>query len=82
MNKKLRVILVVLLNLEKRFPETTEFIEQNMKEVCEIEHIKVKDVIYFAFLLNDGCVHLMFAEGSRSVVVYIFVPYLFYKAVK
>ena len=34
-------------HVKERFPETKEFIEQNMKEVCEREKITVEEVIYF-----------------------------------
>ena len=37
----------VLQKVEKTFLETKEKIEQNMKEVCEREHITVEGVIFF-----------------------------------
>ena len=51
MNKKLKVIMKVSQNVEKKFPESKDFVEQNMKEVCEREHISVEEVIYFAFFV-------------------------------
>ena len=45
MNRKLRVTLEVLKNVA--FPETKEFIEQNMKKVCERENLTVEEVIFF-----------------------------------
>ena len=48
MNKKRSVTLEVLPNVEKKFPEMKEFIELNMKEVCEREIITMAEIIYFA----------------------------------
>ena len=37
MNKKLKVVLKVLQNVEKRYPETKEF-ENSMSKICGREH--------------------------------------------
>ena len=37
--EKLRVILEVLENFSIKYPETKEFIEENVEEVFEQEHI-------------------------------------------
>ena len=41
------VTLTVLNNVATKYPQTKDYIEQNMKEVCEREHITVEEVIYF-----------------------------------
>ena len=48
---KLRAALEILQHAEKGFPETREFIEQNMKKLCEREDIKLDKVIYFVFFV-------------------------------
>lgn len=47
LNKKLRVLLQVVVE----YPETKEFIENNIKEACEVESITVKEVIYFVYFV-------------------------------
>ena len=41
------VTLTVLNNVATKYPLTKDYTEQNMKEVCEREHITVEEVIYF-----------------------------------
>ena len=46
MNKKLSVLNAVD-NIIEKYPETKEFIDSNMKEVCEGESMTVEELIYF-----------------------------------
>ena len=41
------VTLTVLNNVATEYPQTNDYTEQNMKEVCEREYITVEEVIYF-----------------------------------
>ena len=41
------VTLTVLNNVATEYPQTKDYTEQNMKEVCEREYITVEEVIYF-----------------------------------
>ena len=46
-----RVTSEILENIFIKYPETKEFSQDNMKEVCEREHITVEEVIYiFVFV--------------------------------
>lgn len=47
MNKKLRVLVDVIDKIIEKYPETKEFIDNNMKDVCEGESMTVEEVIYF-----------------------------------
>lgn len=42
--KKVRVTLEVLDNASTKYTETAQYIEQNMKEVCEREKLSVEQV--------------------------------------
>ena len=46
MNKKLSV-LNAIDNIIEKYPETKEFIDSNMNEVCEGESMTVEELIYF-----------------------------------
>ena len=54
MNKKLKVTLKALENVACKYPDTKDYIEENLKEVCEREGLIVEEVIYF-----DVCLCLM-----------------------
>ena len=54
MNKKLKEALKVLHNVACKCPDTKDYIEENLKEVCEGEGLTVDEVIYFVL-----CVCLM-----------------------
>ena len=59
MNRKLRVTLEVLKNVA--FPETKEFIEHNMKKVCEKGELYCGRGNFFrCFYLDDDCLYLIF----------------------
>ena len=47
MNKKLKVTLKVLDNVASKYPDTKNYIEENIKEVCEWEGLTVEEVVYF-----------------------------------
>ena len=47
MNKKLRVTLEVVDNVSIKYPETKQYIEENMKEVYKRENSTVEEVFYF-----------------------------------
>ena len=50
MNKKLKVIVKVIDNIIEKYPSTKEFIDSNMKEVCEGESMTVEDLFcWFCF---------------------------------
>ena len=42
--KKLRVTLEVLDNASTKYPETVQYVKQDMKEVCEREKLSVEEV--------------------------------------
>ena len=44
---KLKELLEVLNKMSVMYPETTQFIQKNMKEVYEREKLVVKEVFYF-----------------------------------
>lgn len=52
LNKKLRVSLEVLDKLSTKYPETKEYMEQNMKEVGERRNLTVQEESYFVFLFR------------------------------
>lgn len=59
MNRKLRVALEVLINVA--FPKTKEFIEQNMKKVCEKGELYCgRGNFLRCFYLGDDCRYLIF----------------------
>ena len=47
MNQKLKVVINVLDNAVAKYPETKDYINNNMKEVCEGESMTAEGVIYF-----------------------------------
>ena len=50
MNKKLKVLVKVIDNIIEKYPSTKEFIDSNMKEVCEGESMTVEDLFcWFCF---------------------------------
>ena len=51
MNKKLKITLKVLENVSCKYPDTKDYIEKNLKEVCEGEGLTVEEVIYFVVCL-------------------------------
>ena len=51
MNKKLKVTLNFLDNITCKYPYTSNYIEENLKEVCEGEGLVVEEVICFVVFL-------------------------------
>ena len=51
MNKKLKVTLKVLDNVACKYPDTKNYIEENLKEVFEGEGLTMEEVIYFVVCL-------------------------------
>ena len=49
--KKFRIVLEVLDNVSIKYPETANYIENNMMELCSREKLSVEEVFYFAVLL-------------------------------
>ena len=47
MDKKLKVMLKALDNVACKYPDTKDYIEENLKEVCEREGLTMEEVIYF-----------------------------------
>lgn len=48
---KLKFVLDVLDNVSVKHPETADFIEKNMKEVCERQKLLVEEVFRFLVLI-------------------------------
>ena len=46
-NRKLKMLCGVINHLGGKYPENKDYIEENMKEICEWEHITVEEVVYF-----------------------------------
>ena len=60
--KKLRVTLEVLDKLSTKYPETGNYNEENMTEVCVREKLSVWEVFCFVLLcLDEGCLSSRFA---------------------
>ena len=57
MNKKLKVTPKVLDHVACKNPDTKDYIEENLKEFCEVEGLKVGKVIYVVvcFCLISSC---------------------------
>lgn len=55
MNKKKLKVRKVLHNMSIRYSETAQYINENMKEVCEKENLTVEEVFCFVvFVLMAG----------------------------
>ena len=52
MNKKLKVTLKVFDNVACKYPDTKDYIEEDLKEVSQGEGLTVEEVIYF--VISDG----------------------------
>ena len=53
-NKELRITLEGLKNVLNKCPETAQYIEENLKELCEREHISVQEGFHFVVLFFRG----------------------------
>ena len=51
MNRKLK-IFEFIDNVRERYPETKDFIDENMNEICKREQKTVEEVIYFVTFLE------------------------------
>ena len=55
MNKRLKLLIKLIDNVVIKYPETKEFVGNNMKKVCEEKIMTVEEVIYYVgFVLLSG----------------------------
>ena len=59
--KDLKAALEVLVNVSVKYSKTAQYIKYSMKEVEEWEKLPVEEVFYFVFVLDYGCLYVMFA---------------------
>ena len=51
MNRKLKLVFEVINNVGEKYLETIDYIEEDVKEICEREHITVEEVIYLVIFV-------------------------------